>query len=118
LNGSARSAIERRQPRPSGMEEALPIMSRRKPLAALAAVTAALAVAVPAGSASATATADQCTAAGLAPGSVGCASYLVGVAHARFCVFGGHVVEGLLRSGNVALASTVSVPLGYICPPG
>jgi peptidoglycan/LPS O-acetylase OafA/YrhL len=50
---STRSTIDERRPRPFGTEEALPIMSRRKPLAALAAVTAALALAVPAASAGA-----------------------------------------------------------------
>jgi hypothetical protein len=54
LEDSTRSTINRRQPRPSCTQERfLPIMSQRKPLAALAAATAALALAVPAASASA-----------------------------------------------------------------
>jgi hypothetical protein len=92
------------------------MMARRKSLA-LAAVTAALAVGVPATSASATTTADPCTAVGIAPGSVACASYLAGVAHAQLCVFGGHVIDTLLKSGNFALGNALALPFSYICPP-
>jgi hypothetical protein len=56
LNESTRLAINSRQPRPSSTVEDPSIMSRRKPLAAFAVLTAALALAVPAGSASATTT--------------------------------------------------------------
>jgi hypothetical protein len=86
LNDGTRSAIDRRQPRPSRTEEAL--MSLRKPLAALAAVTAALAVAVPMASASpATTAAVPATPSLLQSGSLPC---LLLVQQIRFAVLVGN----------------------------
>jgi hypothetical protein len=53
-DGGARSTIDRRSPRPTGIKEE--IMSRHKPMAALAAVATALAVALPASASAATTT--------------------------------------------------------------
>jgi hypothetical protein len=83
-------------------------MSRRKPLAALAAVMAALAVAVPAASASA-ATAPPA----------------VQTAHIGLPIFSPSLVVcpaliGLLKaaalSGNTALANILATQLVYLCP--
>ena len=117
LSDSTRSAIDRRQPRPSGTEEALPSMSRRKPLAALAAVTAALALAVPvvpAASASAATTAPVARTA------------FIGVDGVFPFVVGGRLVPGslpcqilidkvrfALAIGNPALANLFSIVFIY-----
>jgi ABC-type sugar transport system substrate-binding protein len=83
-------------------------MSRRKPLAALAAVLAALAVAVPAASASAAIPAPA-----------------VSTAHFGFPFFGATnpicpALVGLLRgaalSGNTALVNAIASQLPYLCP--
>jgi hypothetical protein len=83
-------------------------MSRRKPLAALAAVMAALAVAVPAASASAAtvAPAVQTAHIGLpifSPTLVAC-PVLIGLTQAA------------VLSGNTALANIFAAQLVYLCP--
>jgi hypothetical protein len=111
LNDSTRSVIDRRQPRPSGTEEARPIMSRRKALLALAAVMAALALAVPAASASTARTAPAVRTAfigaggplvrPLPPGSLPCR---ILVRQIQFALLTGHPVWANFLS-NVFLYS-------------
>jgi hypothetical protein len=70
--------IDRRQPRPSGIEEVAANMSLRKPLAALAAVMVALALALPAVSATA-APAARTASVGVDGGLLGAGGSFLGV---------------------------------------
>jgi hypothetical protein len=106
LDDSTRSTTDRRQPRPSGTQEVLPIMSRRKPLTALAAVTAALALAVPVAGASASTTAPAARTASvgfgfrLPAGSLPCR---IGIRELQFAV----------RTGNTVFANYIARVLQY-----
>jgi hypothetical protein len=106
LSDSTRLAIDGRRPRPSGKEEDLPLKSRRKPLAALAAVTAALALAVPAASASAATTAPAVRTASIGIGG----GFDLGSLYCRSLV---GQLQAATLSGNTAWVSFLGYALFY-----